>query len=128
MTMRSAVWLLLPILCMFVLQPVAPGRAAEPLKVIDTGPVDHAVIDGPINMFYVRFNQPVDHIRSVLMIEHAGRVISTLQPRFDSAPEVLYAASPTLLPGDYRLRWSVRTITDKDIFDGAISFTVKAKR
>lgn len=127
MRMRSAVALLLPLLCVLFLHPVTSARATEPLRVMETGPANHAVIEGQLNSFYVRFDRPVDHIHSELQIERDGRVIETLQPRFEAAPEVLYAASPTLLPGDYRLRWKVITMEGKDVFNGGISFTIKMK-
>ncbi len=118
---RSIARLLLPVMCVLFLRSEAWPQA---LRVMETGPADHAVIDGTLNTYYVRFDRPVDHIRSVLMIERGGQVIETLQPRFKAAPEVLFASAPTLAPGDYRLRWSVRTLEGADVVEGAISFTI----
>ncbi|WP_170921104.1 copper resistance CopC family protein [Enhydrobacter aerosaccus] len=123
--MRSAVCRVLPFLCVFWLQSSA---WADELRVVETSPTDHQVIQGQLNSFYVRFDRPVDHIWSRLKIERDGKVIETLHPRFEAEPEVLYAASPTLAPGAYRLRWSVRSLEKTDLEDGSISFTIAPKQ
>jgi hypothetical protein len=44
----------------------------------------------------VRFDRPVDHHKSTLVIKQGDKVIERLRPRLESAPEVLFAAAPTL--------------------------------
>src|SRR5437868_4043261 len=57
---RSAgFWLVLANL--LTVQPIA---WAEELRVMDTGPVNKGVERGRTDEFFVRFNQPVDHIKS----------------------------------------------------------------
>ena len=43
----------------------------------------NAVIDGRTSAFYVRFDRPVDHVRSLLLIKRGDEVIETLQPRLE---------------------------------------------
>jgi hypothetical protein len=82
------------------------------------------VIDPRSNGSFVRFDKPIDHVRSLLLIKRGNRVVETLQPRLEAAPEVLFARAPTLPPGDYTLHWLVRTLAD--VVDGEISFKIAA--
>jgi methionine-rich copper-binding protein CopC len=97
---------------------------AEPLKVVESSPADRAVLKGTGSEYYVRFDQPVDHIRSVLLIKQDGKVVETLQPRLKTAPTVLFARAPTLARGSYTFHWSVRTLAGTDVLEGEVSFTV----
>ncbi len=98
-------WLLLTSL--LVAQPVA---WADELRVMDSGPVNNGVVAGPSDEFFVRFNKPVDHIRSEFIIKRGDDVVETLQPRFKTEPDVLFARRSPLPPGDYTLVWSVRAL------------------
>ena len=73
----------------------------------------------------MRFDRPVDHVRSTLAISRGGRVVERLHPRLESAPDVLFARAPTLTAGDYKLHWTVRTLAGKNVVEGDIPFTVK---
>jgi methionine-rich copper-binding protein CopC len=108
---------------------VAPSGAwAQDIKVLETWPAAYAVIDGPSDGFFVRFDKPVDHIRSQLLIKRGSDVVETLQPRFQSAPEVLFARAPTLPPGEYVLHWIVRTLQATDVVDGEVPFSVASPK
>jgi methionine-rich copper-binding protein CopC len=102
---------------------IAPGRngRADPLTVIETMPGNNATVDGTSRDVYVRFNQPVDHIHSKLLIKRDGNVVRSLQPRFQTAPEVLFARAPTLAPGKYSLHWIVRTLAGSETLDGDVT-------
>jgi methionine-rich copper-binding protein CopC len=103
-----------------------PARTwAQGVHVMESAPAANATIDGRTTAFSVRFDRPVDHVRSVLIIKRGGEVVETLQPRLQSAPQVLFARAPTLPPGNYRLYWQVRTMTDAETSEGEIPFTVK---
>ena len=82
------------------------------------------MVDGRTSAFYVRFDRPVDHVRSLLFIKRSDEVIETLQPRLDSAAEVLFARAQTPPPGKYPLHWWVITLTDVQTSEGDIPFTV----
>jgi methionine-rich copper-binding protein CopC len=94
---------------------------AQDVRVLDSAPTANAVIGPRSSGFYVRFNRPVDHEASRLAIKQDGRIIEVLNPRLDSAPEVLFARAPTLQPGSYTLYWLVGGSPQ---FDGEIPFTV----
>jgi methionine-rich copper-binding protein CopC len=99
-------------------------RAESDLKVMETRPADHAVLDKPSEGFFVRFDRPVDHIHSLLEIRRGGKVVESLQPRFKTAPEVLFARVPELPAGDYTFHWSVRTLQGGDVVEGEVPFSV----
>src|SRR5262245_49766114 len=94
-----------------LLAMVLPATAwAQDLQVMDSAPKAKAVIDGPSSSFYVRFDRPIDHIHSNLSIWRDGQLVENLQPRLQTEPNVLFARAPTLAPGEYQLRWVVRTM------------------
>ena len=101
-----------------------PARAEE-ARVLESQPAASAVIQGNSSEFFVRFDRPVDHIRSTLAITRDGKLVERLQPRLESAPEVLFARAPTLPAGDYKLRWTVRTLAGSQVAEGDIPFTVQ---
>jgi methionine-rich copper-binding protein CopC len=101
--------------------------AADEVHVMDSTPAASAVIDGRTSAFFVRFDRPVDHIRSTIDITQDGKQIERLQPRLDSAPEVLFARAPTLRPGKYSLHWAVVTVGGKETIQGDIPFSVAAQ-
>jgi methionine-rich copper-binding protein CopC len=94
------------------------------VHVVDSAPKAHAQIGSRSSEFFVRFDRPVDHIKSRLMITQGGRTIETLHPRLESAPEVLFAQAPTLASGDYLLHWSVVTLQGAQGLEGDIPFKV----
>ncbi len=108
---------------------VAPSGAwAQAIRVLETWPTAHAVIDRPSDGFFVRFDKPVDHIHSQLLIKRGSDVVETLQPRFQSAPAVLFARAPTLPPGGYMLHWIVKTLQNTDVVEGEVPFSVTSQK
>ena len=97
---------------------------AQGVHVLDSAPKAHAQIGQRSSEFFVRFDRPVDHIKSRLIIKQGDRVIETLHPRLESAPEVLFAQAPTLPAGDYLLHWSVVTLQGAQVIEGDIPFKV----
>jgi len=100
------------------------GVSAQTVHMMESSPSASAVTDGRSNQFFVRFDKPVDHIRSLLSITRDGKVVETLHPSFSSAPEVLFAQAPRLLPGDYKLHWAVRLMSGAEVTEGDIPFKV----
>ena len=98
---------------------------AQDVQVMDSAPKAKAVIGEPSSAFYVRFDRPIDHIHSNLSILRDGQVVQRLQPRLQSQPDVLFARAPTLPPGEYMLRWTVRTMEGVKVIQGDIPFTIK---
>jgi methionine-rich copper-binding protein CopC len=104
------------------------AAAAEDILVLDSQPKAKAVIGEPGSSFFVRFDRPIDHIKSSLSIWRGEQLVERLQPRLESAPEVLFARAPTLPPGSYTLRWAVRTVEGVKVLEGGIPFTVTGKQ
>ena len=98
---------------------------AEDIRVMESAPAASAVIARRSSEFFVRFDRPVDHVRSTLDIMSDGKLVERLKPRLESAPAVLFARAPTLPPGNYKLHWSVRAMSGVEAIEGDIPFTVK---
>ena len=101
------------------------SASAQDVQVMDSAPKAQAVIGEPGSSFFVRFDRPIDHIHSNLSIWRDGRRVEQLQPRLQSSPDVLFARAPTLPPGEYLLRWTVRTLEGVKVIQGDIPFTIK---
>ncbi len=97
---------------------------ADDVRVMDSAPAANARIGRKISAFFVRFDRPVDHRKSTLVIKQGERVVERLHPRLESAPEVLFAAAPTLPAGDYVLHWAVITLQGTKTMSGDIPFKV----
>jgi methionine-rich copper-binding protein CopC len=106
----------------------AASAWAQDVQVVDSAPKAQAVIGEPGSSFFVRFDRPIDHIHSSLSIWRDGRLVEHLQPRLQSEPNVLYARAPTLRPGEYLLRWTVRTMEGVKVVQGDIPFAIKTSR
>ena len=103
----------------------AASATAQDVQVMDSAPKAQAVIGEPSSSFFVRFDRPIDHIHSRLSIWRDGQLVEYLQPRLQSSPDVLFARAPTLPPGQYMLRWTVRTMEGVKVIEGDIPFTIK---
>ena len=106
----------------------AGSAAAQVPQVLDTMPADGAVLDNASGEFFVRFDRPVDHIRSRLLIKRNGAVVRTLQPRFKTEPTVLFAMALPLAAGAYTFHWSVRTLAGTEVLEGEVPFSVSVPR
>lgn len=116
--MMTAALLVLPI------PAVHAQQAAGDVRVLESTPAADAHIGRKSSAFFVRFDRPVDHRKSTLVIKQGDKVIERLHPRLESAPEVLFAAAPTLPPGDYTLHWAVITLQGTKAMEGDIPFKV----
>ncbi|HEY4301014.1 MAG TPA: copper resistance protein CopC [Candidatus Didemnitutus sp.] len=106
----------------------AGSAIAQVPKVMDTMPADRAVLNNGSGEFYVRFDRPVDHIRSLLLIKRDGAIVRTLRPRFKTEPDVLFAMALPLPSGAYTFCWSVRTLAGTEVLEGEVPFSVSAER
>ena len=107
--------------------PLSAPAVAQDVTVMDSEPKAQAVIGGTSSAFFVRFDRPIDHVHSNLSIWRDGRLVERLQPRLESAPNVLFARAPTLPTGSYMLHWAVRTMAGVEVIEGDIPFTVKGQ-
>jgi len=102
----------------------AGSAMAQVPRVLETMPANQAVLNNASGEFYVRFDRPVDHIRSLILIERDGVIVRTLHPRFKTEPDVLFAMALPLPPGAYSFRWSVRTLAGTEVLEGQVGFSV----
>ena len=101
--------------------------AASPLRVLETMPANGAVISGISSEYYVRFDQPVDHLQSFFLIKRNDEVVERLDLRYKTEPDVLFARAPTLAPGSYKLLWTLRAMDGNEVQQGEVAFSVSAR-
>ncbi|MDB5489689.1 MAG: hypothetical protein JWQ58_3404 [Reyranella sp.] len=106
------------------LATLSAQQAPDDVRVTESAPKANAHIGRKSSAFFVRFDRPVDHIKSTLVIKQGDKVIERLHPRLESDPQVLFAAAPTLPPGNYMLHWTVITVQGTKAIAGDIPFTV----
>lgn len=97
-------------------------------RVLATMPTDNAVLTNDSGEFYVRFDRPVDHIRSMMYIRQGDQIVRTLHPRFKTEPDVLFAIALPLPSGDYTFLYSVRTLEGTEMLRGEVPFAVSTGR
>ena len=100
---------------------VADARA---LLVRESTPAAEAIITGLHAEYVIRFDGLVDHRASRMQIMQSGRVVQTLVPLGDSAPDVLFASGEAPRPGKYVLRWKAISAADGIASNGDIQFSV----
>ena len=115
-------WMAITVLACTGWLAALPVAHAEDLKVLETGPAANAVLSSPSDGFFVRFNQPVDHIKSEFIIKRGNDVVQVLHARFKAEPNTLYAERSPLPAGNYTLVWSVRALDGRQIAVGEIDF------
>ena len=117
--------LMIAALPMAVAAPVAYAQpATDDVRVTESAPAANAHIGRKSSAFFVRFDRPVDHVKSTLVIKQGDKVIERLHPRLESSPQVLFASAPTLPPGNYMLHWTVITLQGTKAISGDIPFQV----
>ncbi|MBS0524739.1 MAG: copper resistance protein CopC [Proteobacteria bacterium] len=107
---------------------VAGGPEVVAQKVIETMPAKDGTLLGLSGDYFVRFDQPVDHIHSTIDIVQDGKTVQTLHPRLKSEPNVLFARAPNLAPGKYVMHWSVPAANGSTVYQGDVSFSITAGR
>jgi len=79
---------------------------AQTVSLMTSIPTVDQVMDGSETSFALRFNQPVDHVRSrLILVTPQGELL--LQPRRETEPNTLFSPVGRLPPGVYQLRWEV---------------------
>jgi methionine-rich copper-binding protein CopC len=116
------------IVMLLLASALPPPARADDLKVLETGPAANATIDTRSDGFFVRFNQPVDHVNSRLVVKRGDETVETLTPRLQSNPNVLFARAPTLPAGKYTLHWVVKTLTDVRVEQGDVPFSISGAK
>lgn len=72
----------------------------------------------------VRFDRPINHGQSWLVLVRDGKVVAMIRPRLQAAPNVLFARIQTPRAGEYTVRWTVCPEGSNDRYDGEFPFTV----
>ncbi|HLG44630.1 MAG TPA: copper resistance protein CopC [Reyranella sp.] len=103
-----------------------PGVWAQ--KVVETMPAKDGTLSSADGDYFVRFDQPVDHIHATIDIMQNGKTVQMLHPRLKSEPNVLFARAPNLAPGKYVMHWSVPSANGSTVYQGNVSFSVEQGR
>jgi methionine-rich copper-binding protein CopC len=101
---------------------------AQALKVVETMPAKDGTLSGLSGDYFVRFDQPVDHIHSTIDIKQNGKTVQVLHPRLKTEPNVLFARAPSLAPGKYVMHWSVPAANGSTVYQGEVSFSVEKSK
>ncbi len=102
---------------------LTPARGEDGMTVIEQTPKPSEIMDGSAVAFSLRFDRPIDHERSSLvLIKPKG--VRRIRPSLDSEPNVLYATAGRLSPGSYTLRWRARA-SDGHMLSGSIPLQVR---
>jgi methionine-rich copper-binding protein CopC len=124
-TVQSQWMLRIRIPTLWLVLAILPATAwGREMHVVTSTPAAEAVMHGRNMQYLVRFDGPVDHVRSRLEIVHEGNLVASLYPRLNSAPDVLFASAPTPGPGKYALHWIVKSMGGEDTSEGMIPFSV----
>jgi hypothetical protein len=107
--------------CAFGLQSHAQTMMSMATKPIQT----ESVAIGELGTeLFVRFDRPISHDQSSLSLIRDGKVVVTLHPRLQAAPNVLFVRIPTPTAGNYLVRWTVCPESGSDRFDGEFPFAI----
>ncbi len=101
---------------------LAPDQARAHAILMDSQPAARATVPAGPAAIMLRFNSRVDHARSRMALRAAGT--ETALPVDPASAADSLAASATLAPGDYVVRWQVLTV-DGHITRGDVPFTVQ---
>ncbi len=107
-----------------VIPAVFAGGSVWAQKVVETMPTNDSTLSGVRDDYFVRFDQPIDHIHSTIDIKQNGKTVQMLHPRFKTEPNVLFARAPNLAPGKYVMHWSVPSANGSTVYQGEVSFFV----
>ena len=107
-----------------VLLMLAGSAWGRTMQVVASTPAAEAIMHGRNMQYVVRFDGPVDHVRSRLEILRDGHVVEVLHPLLDSAADVLFASAAAPAPGNYTLHWTVNSMADEETSEGVIPFSV----
>ncbi len=82
------------------------GAQSPDINVLESAPAAHAHIGRRSSAFFVRFDRPVDHRKSTLVIKQGDKVIERLHPRLNRPPKF---CSPRRRP----CRWGTTPCTGR---------------
>jgi len=102
--------------------PLFPGSGEAHAILEASEPADGGRVSAGSFSFRLRFNSRIDRARSRLTLTGAGQTKSSPPIDPDGPPDIL-AATVTLTPGAYVLRWQVLAV-DGHITRGDVAFTV----
>jgi hypothetical protein len=97
---------------------------ARPMRVLASSPAPETVMHGDHAEYVVRFDGPVDHAQSRFELFQDGHLVESLRPLLDSAPDALFASSRLPASGRYELHWIVKSMSDREVSEGTIPFSV----
>src|SRR5690349_5039215 len=113
--------------CLALLFGLILGGLAGPLPAFPMSPMEPVpavtqIMDDGALAFALRFDQPVNHVRSTLTLLTPDGT-RMLHVRLSAQPNTLYSAIGRLTPGSYQLVWEAHTATGETLA-GTIPFIV----
>jgi hypothetical protein len=121
MTRRALRRFSLGVLCLFGLQVAAQADEMGPSSPLR---MESVTIGEHGTEIVIKFDRPISHERSSLLLLLDGKIVQTIRPRLQAAPNVLFARIATPARGNYLLRWTVCPQGNNDRYDGDLTFTI----
>lgn len=112
-----------PLRTVLILALAAPGAASAHAILMESQPAAGVAVPAGAMPVTVRFNSRIDHGRSRLTLRQ-GQTETVLPLQPGTAPDRM-AATATVAPGAYTLRWQVLAL-DGHVTRGDVPFTVRA--
>jgi hypothetical protein len=103
------------------LQSHAETTALRPTGTI---PLESVTIGANGTDLLVRFDHPISHEQSWLLLIRDGTVVACLHPRLEAQPNVLFARIHTPAKGNYLVHWIVVPEGSNERYDGEFPFMV----
>jgi hypothetical protein len=121
MTARYLRAIAVGVLCMLSLQSHA--QSTKPDTKTSIG-LQSATIGERGTELLLRFDRPINHVRSWLSLIYDGRIVEIIHFRLEAAPNVLFARIQTPAPGNYIVRWTVCPEGSDNRYEGEFPFAV----
>src|SRR5262245_44326161 len=116
---------------LFIITPLAfclvsPQSDAQTaaLKAAESIRLESVTIGERSTELLIRFDRPISHGQSWISLIREGKVVATIYPRLEAAPNVLFARIQTPGPGNYIVRWTVCPEGHNDRYDGEFPLTI----
>ena len=104
--------------------PIVAG-SAHAMAMLESHPKVDEIMEGKGVSFAIRFDQPVSHRASrLILVTPQGK--RSLVLRLDTQPDTLYTFAGDLPDGMYELQWEAHA-TDGTVISGTIRFSIGKK-
>ena len=118
--------LLLRVIALVVVCSLSLQAHAQTAEQKSPGPLrlESVTIGERATEILLRFDRPISHEQSWLSLVRDGKIVTTLHPRLEAAPNVLFTRIRTPAAGNYVVRWTVCPEGGTDRYNGEFPLMV----